>query len=202
MAGAFQSKDRRALAVLAAAVVLFLLLQADVLLPRGGGSSLWSGSVEAAEQRLMLAQAKTGRGPRVDARRESARKSLASLEQGLLTAEDAALADAEMRQLMGNLLTTEGITMRGSSFGRKTLEGEDYAQAPLIVDFDCRIEQLVNLMAAMANAPQLLTTRRMLVRPGNQETKSITVRMTVSGYLPAARTPELIKNSSGRGAGR
>ena len=62
-----------------------------------------------------------------------------------------------MRQLVEDLLTAEGIAMRGSRFGTVTLEGESYTQVPLIVDFECQIEQFVNWMAAVANAPQLLS---------------------------------------------
>ena len=101
-----------------------------------------------------------------------------------------------MRTLVGDLLTAEGVAMEGSRFGTVALEAKDYAQVPLVVDFTCGVEQLVNLLAAVANAPQLLTTRDLRVRPANREVKALRVQLTVAGYLPAERTPDLLKRAS------
>jgi hypothetical protein len=80
------------------------------------------------------------------------------------------------------------------------LEGEDYAQVPVTVDFQCGIEQFVNLMAGVANAPALLSTRRVRMTMANPSTKSVKVQLTVSGYLPVSRTPELQPKSGSTGA--
>jgi len=91
--------------------------------------------------------------------------------------------------------------MEASQFGAVQLDGEDYAQVPLNVNFRCGIEQFVNLMAAIANAPELLATRRIRVTPENRATKSVRVQLTVAGLLPIARTPELQPKTAARGAG-
>ena len=106
-----------------------------------------------------------------------------------------------MQSLLGDLLKGEGIVMRNSRFGTVALEGEHYAQVPLTVDFTCAIEQFVNLSAAIASAPKLLTTRSIRVNEDNADTKAVRVQMTVAGYLPVERTPELVKKNDTTGVG-
>jgi Tfp pilus assembly protein PilO len=200
MAGQLQTRDRRALLLLGAALALAALLQFDIFTP-GAGSDAAAGSIEAAEQRLLLAQVRARQLPLAEAEFDAVRRQLDLLEQGLLKSETAALAQAEMRQLVGDLLASEGISMESSQFGTVQLDGEDYAQVPLNVNFQCGIEQLVNLMAAVANAPELLATRRIRVAPENAATKSVRVQLTVAGLLPVERTPELKRKAAGAGAG-
>jgi Tfp pilus assembly protein PilO len=200
MAVQLQSRDRRAVVLLLGALAIAALLQLDIFKPAASSDASGS-SLEAAEQRLLLAQVKARQLPLAEAELDAAKRQLEVLEQGLLKSESAALAQAEMRQLVGDLLAAEGITMESSQFGTVQLDGEDYAQVPLNVNFQCGIEQFVNLMAAIANAPQLLATRRIQIAPENHATKSVRVQLTVAGLLPAARTPELKPKTAGAGAG-
>jgi Tfp pilus assembly protein PilO len=200
MALPFQSRDQRALLLLAVALVIAAVLQLDIFAP-SAGSEVSGGSIEAAEQRLLSAQVKARQLPLAEAELDAVKRQLDVLEQGLLKSESAALAQAEMRQLVGDLLAAEGISMESSQFAAPQLDGEDYAQVPLNVDFQCGIEQFVNLMTAVANAPQLLEPRRIRLTPTNDATKSVRVQLTIAGLLPAARTPELKPKAAGVGAG-
>jgi Tfp pilus assembly protein PilO len=200
MAVQLGSRDRRALLLLTAALGIAAVLQFGIFSP-GAGSNASGGSLDAAEQRLLLAQVKARQLPLAEAELDAAKRQLDVLEQGLLKSESAALAQAEMRQLIGDLLTAEGISMESSQFAAVQLDGEDYAQVPLNVNFQCGIEQFVNLMAAIANAPELLATRRIRITPENRATKSVRVQLTVAGLLPVARTPELKPKTAGAGAG-
>lgn len=199
MAGQLKSRDRRALLLLGAALAAAALLQLDLFAP-GAGAAASGTSIEAAEQRLLLAQVKARQLPLAEAELDAVKRQLDVLEQGLLKSETSSLAQAEMQQLVGDLLSAEGISMESSQFGAVQLDGEDYAQVPLNVNFQCGIEQLVNLMAAVANGPELLATRRLRVTPENPATKSVRVQLTVAGLLPAERTPELKRKASGAGA--
>lgn len=201
MASGLQSRDRRALLFLVVALVLVALLQLDFFAPGGGNSPVSALSIEAVEERLLLAQVKARQAPLADSKQQAARTELAAAEAQLLKSETSALAQAEMREIVGDLLKAEGIAMSSSQFGTVELEGEHYTQVPLLVDFSCRIEQFVNLMAAIANAPQLLATRRIQVSPADSSTKSIQARLAVAGFLPASRTPELQKKTARQGVG-
>lgn len=201
------SRDRRALLLLGVAVALFLLLQTDFLAPAsGGGSSAPSGDeVSALEQQLRLTRERARLKPLHEVELGAARDRLESLETRLLESKDPALAQAEMRSLVGDLLSQEGVDLASSRFGAVELEQGLYARAPIEVEFTCGSDQLVNLLAAIADAERLLTTRDIVIRPGNPEVKSLRVRMTVAGYLPLERAPELAeeaaksaRNSAGR----
>jgi len=198
MLDSLSSRDRRALLYLGVALGLFLLLQLDFGLPEGPAAG--SGSVEAAEQQYLLARTRARQGPLVDAEFGAVSQTQAQMEQGLLQAETAALAQAEMREVVGNLLSAEQINMQSSQFGAVKLEGDVFTQVPLVVSFRCGIEKFVNLLSAIANAPRTLSTRQIRITPEQNETKTVQVQLTVSGYLPVSRTPELVKRPPAGGA--
>ena len=196
MAGVSQ-RDRKALILLGAAVALFLVLQLDILAPSSATATTSSdAALDVLEQRLQLAQVQARQRPLTEAELSAAERRLQKLESRLLESEDSALAQAEMRSLVGDLLKAEGIPLDSSRFGTVRLEQDHYTQVPLVVEFTCGIEQMVNLMATMANSARLLTTREIRVQPQQREVKSIHVRMTVVGYLPVDRTPELLNDDA------
>ena len=145
-------RDRRALMFLGIAFVLFLLLQTDWILPAPDATASTSGSIEAEQNKLLLAQTQLRQEPLLSAEYRSLRSIEESLEERLLESETAALAQAEMRERVGELLEGAGISMRASRFTNVEAEGEDFAQVPLIVDFTCDITRFVNLLADIANA--------------------------------------------------
>ena len=51
----------------------------------------------------------------------------------------------------------------------------------MTVRFTCLIEQLVNLLAALANEPELLSTNEIQVTGGPDKNKTIQVRLTRFG---------------------
>ena len=191
-------RDRRALMFLGIAFVLFLLLQTDWILPPQGATASTTGSIEAEQNKLLLAQTQVRQEPLLSAGYRSLSSLEESLEDRLLESETAALAQAEMRERIGELLEGAGISMRASRFTTVKAEGEDFAQVPLIVDFTCDVTRFVNLLADIANARELLSTREIKVLSANPKTKAVRVQLTVSGYLPIARTPELIKKPRNR----
>ena len=191
-------RDRRALLFLGIAFVLFLLLQTDWILPAPGASASDLGSVEAEQNKLLLAQTQVRQEPLLSAEYRSLKSLEESLEDRLLESETAALAQAEMRERVGELLEGAGISMRASRFTNVEAEGEDFAQVPLIVDFTCDVTRFVNLLADIANAQEILSTREIKVSSANPKTKAVRVELTISGYLPITSTPELIKKSRDR----
>lgn len=205
-----RDRDRRALLILGVAVALFLLLQMDFLAPApsGGGASPSGDEVAALEQQLRLTRERARLKPLHEVELGAARDRLEGLETRLLESEDAALAQAEMRSLVGDLLGAEGVDLTASRFGTVELEQNLYARVPVTVEFTCGSEQLVNLLAAIADAELLLTTREIVIRPGRPEVKSLRVRLTVAGYLPLERTPQLAEKAAksaragGAGEGR
>ena len=116
MALEIQSRDRRALFILLAVGALFAITQLDFFFP-STASPLVGGSIEDAQERFLDAQVKARQKPLFVAESLEAAKVLAEFESGLLQAESAELAKAEMRQVVGNLLVAgrhhhEGLAVR------------------------------------------------------------------------------------------
>jgi hypothetical protein len=61
--------------------------------------------------------------------------------------------------------------------------------------FVCRIEQLVNLLADVSAAPELLTIGGLRVTAADHEEKTINVRLTLSGIVPRRLIP--VKKGAG-----
>ena len=186
---ALSQRDKRALLILGIALPLWLLFYYGLqYVPSGGDSTavVSSSSIQAAERRLRRLQDLARQKTRVAGEAEAASKALADSEKGLLPGSTPALASAEMQQTMKSMLQAQGIAMQSSDFGAVKAAGEDYAQVPLTVSFTCGIEQWINLMAAIRNAPQVLATQEVRVSPGDTKNKAIQVRMVVAGYIPAS----------------
>ncbi len=181
-------RDKKALLMLGGALPLALVV---LLWPASRTEAVMpsSASVTTLEKRLRRLQEVAQQKPRASAEAEAAVKALAETEKGLLKAKTPPLASAEMQQLMQEMLRAQGITMQGSEFGTPKAAGEDYAQVPLTVMFSCAIEQWINLMSALRNAPQVLSTLDVRLTPGDQKNKLMQVRMVVAGYIPASLLP-------------
>ena len=67
--------------------------------------------------------------------------------------------------------------------------GSDYGEASVTVRFTCLIEQLVNLLAALANEPEMLSTNEIQVTGGTDKNKTIQVRLTLSGVVSKKLVP-------------
>ncbi len=182
---AMSERDRRALLLLGAALVVFLVLQFGVL-PRGGAGPESSTPVGVLEKRLARLQQVERQKPRAAAAAEAASRDLAETEKGLLKAATPAQASAEMQQLLRDLLRGQGMNMQSSEFGAIRPAGEDYAQVPLTVNFNCGIEQWINFMAALRNSPQVLSTLEVHLSSSDLRNKTVQVRMIVAGYIPAS----------------
>lgn len=195
--GRLSQREKRALLLLGLAVIVALLLQFGIP-SRSGVATASPASVDAGEKRLRRLQELAQKKPRAAAEAEAAAKALAETEKGLLKASTPALASAEMQQLVQEMLRAQGINMQASEFGVPKAVGEYYAQVPLTVSFSCGIEQWINLMAAVRNAPQVLSTADIRLAPGDMRNKLVQVRMVVAGYIPAS----LPGASAAKGAGQ
>jgi len=62
------------------------------------------------------------------------------------------------------------------------------------VQIDCRIDQLVNILAALPAQPELVSTSDLRVTSSNAKEKTVGVRLTLSGVVPRRLVPEKPKN--------
>ena len=182
------TRDKRALVLLAVAVVIILIWRSAGSGPEVKVAAA-AESVQQAERRLnKLRQiASTVQGK--EALLKQVSEELAAREKGVITADTAQQAQAQIQQILRKAAATQGIEVRGAEFGPVKALG-DYGEAPVSVAFDCGIEQLVNFLAALTSQPEAIGSSEIRVASANPKDKHITVRLTVSGVVPKKLVPE------------
>ncbi len=194
--GSLSKRDRRALLLLGAATVVFLLLQYGVL-PRASGEAVSGAPPEVTEKRLLRLQQVARQRPRLAAEADAAARELKEVEKGLLRAATAAQASAEVLQTVKSLLGAQGVSLQSSEFQAIKPAGPDYAQVPLAATFTCGIDQWINFMTALRNAEQVLSTVDVRLSQNDAKSKTLLARVVVAGYIPASLAASAPKGGPG-----
>ena len=87
--------------------------------------------------------------PGKEAAAEAGSAELDAREKGILKADTAAQAQAQLLERDPALATANGIDARGAEELRSRPLGADYGEVSVTVTFTCGIEQLVNFLAAL-----------------------------------------------------
>jgi hypothetical protein len=66
----------------------------------------------------------------------------------------------------------------------------EYGEVSVVETFTCGMEQLVNLLADLANQPQILATNEIDISGGNDKKKNVQVRLSLSGVVPRKLVPK------------
>jgi hypothetical protein len=194
-------RDRRALAWLAVSALLGLVVRfwptnegAVVVRPTGN-------PVTAAEARLARLREAAATAPAKEAVYKKVSADLAAREKGIITAETAAQAQAQVIQIIRRLGAAENppIEIRSTELNPIRPFGDKYGEASVAVQIECRIDQLVNLLAALQSQPELVATSDLRVLSANAKEKTVAARLTVSGVVPRRLVPE--KSLPGKKAG-
>jgi len=175
--------DRKTAILGAAGVAAILLLRFVVLADRSPEVVTVSESVPMAEKRLERLRQIAATVPGKEAVMRLAASELESREKGMLKAETSAQAQAQLQDMLHRVGQLNGIDIRGVEDARVRLLGNDYGEASVTVRFSCLIEQLVNLLAALAAQPELVSTNQIQVNGGPDKNKVIQVRLTFSGVV-------------------
>ena len=197
-------RDRRALAWLAVSALLGLVIHfwpandstAAVVAPVGD-------PVTSAETRLARLRETAATVPAKEAVFKKVSAELATREKGIISADTGAQAQAQVIQIIRRLgaAETPPIEIRSTELTPVRPFG-DYGEASVAVQIECRIDQLVNLLAALQAEPQLVATSDLRVLSSNAKEKTVAVRLAVSGVVPrrlAGEKPEASKKA-GRSA--
>lgn len=183
-------RDRRALILLGAGVLLLLVLRFGIYGEAQTNVVAAVDSIPLAERRLSRLRQVAATTPGKETLSKEVKAELAARERGIISAETAAQAQAQLLQAIRRIAKTEGIEVRGGEFGQvKSLAGE-YGEVSVAVSFECRIEQLVNFLAALTSEPELLATNEIRVSAGAPKAKTVVARVALSGVVPRALIPE------------
>jgi len=184
-------RDRRALAILAVAVVLGLIYE---FWPSSNGPKVVApstGSVALMEKRLEKLRETAATVPAKETILKQVSSDLASREKGLINADTAAQAQAQLIQIFRRIGSTENppLEIRNTEIGPVRPLGDAYGEVLVSVQTECRIDQLVNVLAAIPAQPELIATDDLRVMSSNAKEKTIGVRLTLSGVVPRRLVP-------------
>jgi hypothetical protein len=186
-------RDRRFLAWGAVSVILSAVMY---LWPSGGSEPAAvssTGSVETAEKRLARVRDLAATVPQKEAALKAVQAELAQREAGVIQAPTAAQAKAQLLQILERLCGAETPPIRivSNQLGGINALGSDYGAIDVSVELQCSIEQLVNLLAALAAQKELISTTDLRVTAANNPKEKIMgVHLGVSGVVPRKLLPE------------
>jgi hypothetical protein len=183
--------DRKNALRLAAGLAAILILRFVVMADRSPAVVGVADSVPMAEKRLQLLRQTAATVSGKEALLKQATAELESREQGILKAETGAQAQSQLSELLHATGAANGIDIRGMEDWRVKPLGSDYGEASVSVRFTCKIEQLVNFLAALANVPQMLSTNQIAINgTTDAKNKSIQVRLSLSGVVSKKLVPK------------
>jgi hypothetical protein len=183
-------KRERALLLVAGALAVMVVVRLWVA---GSGPAVAEASVdslEMAEKKLIKLRQLAATVPGKEAVLQQANAQLAAKEVGVIQAETAQQAQAQLLQTIRMLGKTEGIDARGGEFGPVKPLGADYGEVSVSVAFECRIEQLVNFLADLTSEKALLASSDVRINSTNTKEKTLGVRLSLSGVIPRKLVPE------------
>jgi hypothetical protein len=182
-----QPNDRRALAILAGAIVIFGVyeLWPDSSTPAVAAAAPVLSSVPAAEHRLAQLRETAATVPGKEETLKGVAAELAAREKGLIAADTKDQAQAQLIQIVRKLgrAETPPIEIRSTELGAGHPLGDAYGAVDLAVQIECRIDQLINLLAALAAQPELISTTDLRVTSANAKEKTVGVRLGLMGVV-------------------
>ena len=186
------ARDRRALVLLGGAGALWLVL---VLVGGGGGQAAAVGlanPIPAAERRLARMREQAATVPVQEQVLKRVTADLAAREQGILQAQTAAQAQAQVLEVVRRVARaqTPPIEFRTVELAQEVRRLGDYGEVEISVPFTCRIEELLNFLADLTKQREAIATSEIRISAQDPKEKTITVRLTVSGVVPKRLVPE------------
>ena len=189
---ALQEREKKLIPIGVAAMIITLFV---VFWPSGDDAPKvvsMSESPELAEKRLAKTMQLVALAPAKEEEFKRAAAELERRERGMIQADTAAQAQAQLFQILRRIGRSQPapIDVRAVEIGQAKLFANDYGEVSVAVVFDCKVDQLVNMLADLAAQPELLATSDIRVSSGASKEKVMQVRLSVSGIVPKKLIPE------------
>lgn len=185
-----EARDRRALSLLGVAALVTAFVY---FWPTDTGEVVRASesSVPMAERRLERVRELAATVPGKQKLLDGVVAQLKAREKGLIEAETGAQAQAQLSQVIRKLMRAQSPPMETGQVELGPIQalGKDYGEAVLTIGTNCRIEQLVNLLADLSRQPEAIAPRELRVLAADARQKTIGVRLTVSAVLPRRLVP-------------
>jgi hypothetical protein len=183
--------DRKKLAILAGGMLLLILRLVSIYRDNSAPVVAASESIPVAERRLERMRQLAATVPGKETVLKQAVAELNTREAGVLKADTAAQAGAQLLDVIRRVAVADGIDARGAEeVNRVKPLANDYGEVSVTVTFTCRIEQLVNFLAGLADEPEILATNDINIVATNDKNKNVQVRLSLSGVVPKKLVPE------------
>jgi Type II secretion system (T2SS), protein M subtype b len=187
-----QPRDRRALAYLGVSVLSGAIYY---FWPANSGPAVVAASANSAtlaEKRLNQLRETAATIPAREQILKNAGEALAQREKGLIVADTAAQAQAQLIQIVRGLGRAENppVEIRATDTLVIAPFGDAYGEAAVGLQIECRIDQLVNMLAGIAARPELISIDNLRINSTSSKEKTVQVHLTVSGIVPRKLVPE------------
>jgi len=191
------TRDRRALALLGVAALVLVVVRFALPEQDAPPVPAHRDSITTAAKRLARVRQLESSLPVREQTLKALVAELAQREKGVIQAATLAQAQAQLTQAVQRLAAAQGppIELRSIEVAQTRPLGEDYGEISIPMTFDCRIEQLVNLMAELTAQPELLAVGGLRISPADVKQKTIHMRLTFTGVVARKLVP------ASRGAG-
>jgi len=189
-----EPREKKAVIALGAVLAVSAVVLIYEFWPAGSAAPEVAATQSVAQMELRLARAREIAAT-IPAKQEILKKVTADLEtreKTLIRAETAQQAQAQVITILRGLGAAEAppVEIRATELGAIAPFGDDYGSVNVSIQVECRIEQLLNFLAALAARPELIATRDLRVTAGNPKEKTLSVRITVAGIVPKALVPQ------------
>lgn len=188
---ALEPREKKALIALGATLTLTAVVLVYEFWPAARTAAVADASPQSVaqmEQRLARVREIAATVPGKQEILKKAAGDLATRENGLIRAETAPQAQAQVVTILRGLAASESLVLRNYELGSIAPFGDDYGAVNVSIQVECRIEQLLNFLAALAARPELIATRDLRVVPADPKLKTLNVRITVAGIVPKSLT--------------
>jgi hypothetical protein len=186
-----QQRDKRALMILGAVLVLAAIYWIAGSSPTASSAKVVAPveTVDHVEKGLANLRARAAALPVKEALLKQAGAELAEREKGLIPGDTADQAQAQLLQVLKRVakVQTPPLEIRQVELGQPRSYGNAYGQVTVS---DCRIDELVNLLATLSAQPETIATDEVRFGMANAKQKTMPVRLTVSGIVAQRLAPQ------------
>jgi hypothetical protein len=187
-----QQRDKRALVILGAVLALALIYWLASSTPASSAKVVAPvESLERVEKGLANLRVRAAALPVKEALLKQANAELAERERGLISGDTADQAQAQLLQVLRRVAKVQAppLEIRQVELGQPRSYGNVYGQVTVSVTIDCRIEELVNLLATLSAQPETIATDEIRFGMAHPKQKTMPVRLTVSGIVAERLAP-------------
>jgi hypothetical protein len=189
-------RDRRALIILGVALLAGgLIYWLSNSTPSSSGESAKIApvdSIDRAQKRLATLRKQAATLPGKQAVLRQASLELSEREKGLIPGDTADQAQAQLVQVIKRVAAqqTPPLEMGQVELTRPRSYGSAYGLVSVSITLTCRIDELVNFLAALGAQPELTATEEIRFGAAHPKQKTMPVRLTVSGLVARRLIPQ------------